>query len=84
MTATSPSPGGLVAYVLDDEDRTRRARSLLYTVAIILLEVAAILVYSPLVAALIGSSLGIPATVATAIRRQRRERSGLDQQPLQQ
>ncbi|WP_158882385.1 hypothetical protein [Amycolatopsis anabasis] len=59
---TAP-PGGLLGYVLDDEDRTRRARSLLYPIAFILLAVAALVVHSPALGAAVGGVGGLVAGI---------------------
>jgi hypothetical protein len=64
------SAGGLIAYVLADEDRTRRARSLLYPVALILLTAAAIVIHSPIA----GAAVSLPAAIAGLVRWRRRNR----------
>ena len=54
MSAPIPnSASGLLCYVVDDEDRTRRVRSLLWPVAAIMIAVAALVVVSPLACGLV-------------------------------
>lgn len=63
--AMQSPPGGLVGYVLDDDDRTRRARSLLYPIAVILLAVAVLVAYSPIA----GAAVTVLGGAAAGLRR---------------
>jgi TRAP-type mannitol/chloroaromatic compound transport system permease large subunit len=75
MATTSRRPDGLLAWVLEDEARTRRLRSVLYVmvpvVVIVVLALAVVMVFAPMAGGLIGGGLGVPAALAAA-RRQRR------------
>lgn len=75
MATASGRPDGLLAWVLDDEARTRRLRSVLYVVlpvaVIMVLALAVVMVFSPMTGGLIGGGLGVPAALA-AVRRLRR------------
>jgi hypothetical protein len=74
MAASPGRPDGLLAWVLDDEGRTRRLRSVLYAVGplvvLVVLALAIVMMFSPVAAGLIGGGLGVPAALA-ATRRQR-------------
>lgn len=62
-TEASPLPTtvvGLLCYIVDDSERTKRACSVLGCVAVILLIALALLVYSPLVAGIVSLLLGTP------------------------
>lgn len=61
MTQAKRPPNSVIAYTLDDEDRTRRARSLLWPIAVILLAVALLVVSLPIAS---GAVLGLGGGVA--------------------
>jgi ABC-type microcin C transport system permease subunit YejE len=67
---SSSRPGGVLAYILEDEDRTRRARSLLYPLAITAIIIIALMAYSPLVGVVVGALFGGPG-IWVVIRRWR-------------
>jgi len=66
-----------LAYVLDDEARTKRLRSVLYLVlpagVLVVVALAALLLLSPTAAAMVGGGISLPAGIA-AVRETRRRR----------
>ena len=69
MTRRCRPPDGVLAWVLDDDDRTRRARSLLYPIAVVVIAVAALVVHSPAVGAISGLVGLLAGTIASGLRR---------------
>lgn len=74
MTTEPRRPDSLIAWILDDEGRTRRLRSVLYltapVVVIVVLALTVVVMLSPLAGAAISGLLGVPSVVV--IRRWRR------------
>lgn len=75
MTPPSPPrPAGTLAYILEDDERTRRARSLLYAAAAIVLALTVLVVSSPLVGAMLSASFSVSGLFA-AVRQWRQPSS---------
>jgi len=72
-TAKDARPAGVLAWILEDEGRTRRARSFLYVMApvavIVVVTLAVVMLLSPLAGAVTTGLLGVPAAVAATRRR---------------
>lgn len=71
MSTSKPSPPGLIGYMLDDDERTRRARTLLWPVAVILLSVAGLIAHSPAAGGAVAGIAGVISACRTLIQKRR-------------
>jgi hypothetical protein len=69
-TAKQP-PGGLIGYMLDDEDRTRRARTLLWPVAVMVLSLAVLVAQSPVAGGAVAGTAGVITWCRALLQRRR-------------